>query len=157
MTTAQTVTTLEELKGMVGQELGIGQWFEVTQERVNQFADVTGDHQFIHVDPERAKNTPYCGTIAHGYLTLSLSLMLQRERDGIQIQLPMKMAVNYGLNRVRFPNAVKVGKRIRSRTKLLNVEEVSPGVVQLTQEVTIEVEGESKPAMVAESLGRFYM
>jgi acyl dehydratase len=155
MTTTSTVTTLDQLKGLVGQELGVGQWFEVTQEQVNQFADVTGDHQFIHVDPERAKGTPYGGTIAHGYLTLSL--MLQRERDGVQIQLPMKMAVNYGLNRVRFPNAVKVGKRIRSRTKVVGVEEVSPGVVQLTQEVTSEVEGESKPAMVAESLGRFYL
>jgi acyl dehydratase len=154
---ARTVTTVEELKQLVGQEIGIGQWVDVTQERVNQFADVTGDHQYIHVDPERAAKTMFGGTIAHGYLTLSLLPTLGRDRQGIKIDLGGKMGVNYGLNRVRFPGPVKVGKRIRVRTKLLKVEEIAPNCVQITQEQTIEVEGEPRPGCVAETIGRTYL
>jgi acyl dehydratase len=143
------VTTFEQLRQLVGQELGVGQWHEVTQEQVKAFADVTGDHQFIHVDPERAKQTPFKGTIAHGYLTLSLLPFLTRSRDGVQVKLGGRMTVNYGLNRVRFPTPVPVGSRIRARSVLLAVEEIESAG-------TVEVEGSPKPALVAETLGRVY-
>jgi acyl dehydratase len=157
MTPTRTVETIEELKSLVGQELGVGPWLEVTQERVNAFADVTGDHQFIHVDPERAAKTPFGGTIAHGFLTLSLLPMLGRDRDGVRVDLHPKMMINYGLNKVRFISPVRVGKRIRMRTKLLSVDEVSPNVYQTIYQQTVEIEGEERPAMVAESIGRAYL
>jgi acyl dehydratase len=137
---------------------------QITQEQVNAFADLTGDHQYIHVDSERASKTMYGGTIAHGYLTLALLPLLGRERGGVRLNLGGRMAVNYGLNRVRFPNAVRVGKRIRLRTRLLNVEALNPGkgpdgkpeAVQLTYQQTVEVEGAERPGMVAETLIRIY-
>jgi len=150
------VTTVDELKQLVGQELGVGDWFEITQERVNQFADATGDHQYIHVDPERAAQTFFGGTIAHGYLTLSLLPVLSSTRTGVQIHLGGKMGVNYGVNRVRFPAPVRVGKRIRVRSKLLAVEEIDNRAVQITNQQTVEIEGEEKPACVAETVGRTY-
>jgi len=152
----RVVHTVEELKQLVGQELGVGPWLEITQERVNAFADATGDHQYIHVDPERASKTFFGGTIAHGYLTLSLIPFLGRDRDGVKIELGGRMGVNYGLNRVRFPGPVRVGKRIRMRSKLLAVEEIGDRAVQTTMEQTIEVEGEDRPGCVAETLGRTY-
>jgi acyl dehydratase len=152
----RVVTTIDELKGLVGQELGVSDWLEITQERVNEFADATGDHQYIHVDPERAKQTFFGGTVAHGYLTLSLLPMLGGTRKGIKINLGGKMGVNYGVNRVRFPAPVRVGKRIRVRTKLLAVEEIGDNAVQMTNLNTIEIEGEEKPACVAETVGRTY-
>jgi acyl dehydratase len=152
----RTVTTIEELKELVGQEVGVGDWFEVTQERVNLFADATGDHQYIHVDPERASQTFFGGTIAHGYLTLSLLPELGKTRTGVKVDLGGKMAVNYGLNRVRFPAPVRVGKRIRVRSKLLEVREIGDQAVQSTYEQTIEIQGEDKPACVAETIGRVY-
>jgi acyl dehydratase len=153
----RTISTLDDLKAFIGQELGVGDWVEITQDRVNAFADVTGDHQYIHVDPERAKQTPFGTTIAHGFLTLSLLPSLRQNWQGAKVDLKPKMAINYGLNRVRFISPVKVGKRIRLRSRLLNVEEVSPNVYQLTYQQTIEIEGEERPAMVAESLGRQYL
>jgi acyl dehydratase len=153
----RTVESVEELKELVGQELGVGPWVEITQERVDAFADVTGDHQYIHVDPERATKTPFGGTIAHGFLTLSLLPLLQRDREGIRVDLHPKMGVNYGLNKVRFISPVRVGKRIRARTKLLGVEEVAPSVYQMTYQHTVEIEGEERPAMVAETIGRAYL
>lgn len=152
----RVVKTVAELKELVGQELGVGDWFEITQERVNQFADATGDHQYIHVDPERAKQTFFGGTIAHGYLTLSLLPYLGSTRKGIKINLGGKMGVNYGVNRVRFPAPVRVGKRVRVRTKLLSVEEIGDQAVQMVNLQTIEIEGEDKPACVAETVGRTY-
>jgi acyl dehydratase len=157
MAGARTVETVEDLKGLVGQELGVGPWLLVTQERVNAFADVTGDHQYIHVDPARAAATPFGGTIAHGFLTLSLLPLLGRERDGVRIDLKAKMGVNYGLNRVRFVAPVRIGKRIRLRTVLAALDEVEPKVYQMTYRHTIEIEGEAKPAMVAEAIGRQYL
>lgn len=154
---ATTVETIAELQALVGQELGVGPWLEVTQERVNAFADATGDHQFIHVDPERAAQTPFGGTIAHGFLTLSLLPLLGRDREGVRVDLHPKMVVNYGLNRVRFVSPVKVGARIRLRTTLLAVDEVGPQIYQLTQNQTVEIEGGERPAMVAESLTRVYL
>jgi len=157
MAATRTVETIEALRGLVGQELGVGQWLPITQERVNAFADVTGDHQYIHVDPARAAATPFGTTIAHGFLTLSLLPLLGREREGIRIDLHPKMGVNYGLNRVRFVAPVRVGKRIRLRTTLVSLEEVEPKVYQLTYRHTVEIEGEERPAMVAESIGRQYL
>jgi acyl dehydratase len=129
----------------------------VTQERVNAFADLSGDHQFIHVDTERAAETPFGGTIAHGFLTLSSLPLLSRDRTGVKLDLKPKMGLNYGLNRVRFPAPVRVGKRIRLRTTLVSVDEVSPNVYQTVYRQMVEIEGEPKPAMVAETVGRTYL
>jgi acyl dehydratase len=152
----RVVRTVDELKALIGEELGVSDWVEITQERVNAFADATGDHQYIHVDPERAKQTFFGGTIAHGYLTLSMLPYLGSQRNGVRIELGGKMGVNYGLNKVRFPAPVPVGKRIRSRHKLLAVEEIGDTAIQTTSQVTVEVEGQDKPACVAETLGRTY-
>jgi len=152
----KVVRSVAELKELIGQELGVSEWVEIDQERVNAFADATGDHQYIHVDPERAKQTFFGGTVAHGYLTLSLIPYLSGMRDGVKIELGGRMGVNYGLNKVRFPAPVPVGSRIRSRHKLIAVEEIGDKAVQMTNEVTIEVEGQEKPACVAETLGRTY-
>jgi acyl dehydratase len=151
-----SVTTIEALKEIVGREIGVSDWLEVTQDRVNLFADATGDHQYIHVDPKRASETFFGGTVAHGYLTLSLIPELNKTRAGVQIDLGGKMAVNYGLNKVRFPNPVRVGKRIRLRTTLTDVQEIGEEAVQMAYQQTVEVEGEEKPACVAETLGRIY-
>lgn len=157
-TSEKTVTTIDELKAMVGQEMGVSAWLEMTQERVNAFADVTGDHQWIHVDVERATASPLGGPIAHGYLTLSLLPALRQQGwQGVRTDLNVRMAINYGMNRVRFISPVPVGKRIRLRSKLLSVEEVQPNVYQMIHENTIEIEGQEKPAMVAESIGRTYL
>jgi len=153
----RVVTSVAELKELIGQEIGVSEWLEITQERVNEFADATGDQQYIHVDPERAKTTFFGGTVAHGYLTLSLIPYLGGKRaSGVKISLGGRMGVNYGLNRVRFISPVRVGKRIRMRSKLMNVEEIGDRAVQMTSEQTIEVEGEEKPACIAETLGRTY-
>ncbi len=151
-----TVTTVEALKELVGREIGVSDWLEMTQERVNLFADATGDHQYIHIDPERAAETFFGGAIAHGYLTLSLIPELNKTRSGVQIDLGGKMSVNYGLNKVRFPTPVRVGRNIRVRTTLVDVQEIGEQAVQMTQQQTVEVEGEEKPACVAETLSRVY-
>ncbi|HET7036412.1 MAG TPA: MaoC family dehydratase [Thermomicrobiaceae bacterium] len=158
--TGQVITTVDELRQWVGKETGVSDWLEITQERVNLFADATGDHQYIHVDPERARQTFFGCTIAHGYLTLSLIPYLGSLKvAGPRINLGGRMGVNYGLNRVRFPAPVPVGSRIRMHTRLLKVEEIEGGAgraVQTTNEQTIEVEGQERPACVAETLGRTY-
>ncbi|GGV59837.1 MaoC family dehydratase [Streptomyces massasporeus] len=147
-----TVNGLDELKKLAGSDLGTSDWIEVTQERIDTFADATGDHQWIHVDPERAKEGPFGAPIAHGYLTLSLFIPLFTELLDVQ---GVTTKVNYGLNKVRFPSPVKVGSRIRLTAKLAEVEEV-PGGVQITVEGAIEIEGATKPAAVLQSLSRFY-
>ncbi len=153
----QEVTSVAQLKELIGREIGVSDWLEITQERVNLFADATGDHQYIHVDPERAKTTFFGGTVAHGYLTLSLIPHLGGMRaSGVKISLGGKMGVNYGLNKVRFVSPVRVGKRIRMRSTLLAVEEIGDRAVQMTSQQTIEVEGEEKPACIAETVGRTY-
>jgi acyl dehydratase len=144
---------LERLRSMAGREVGVSDWMEITQERVNAFADATDDHQYIHVDPERAKLTPFGGTIAHGFLTLSLLIPLVATIP-MDVGSPM-MGVNYGLDRVRFPTPVPVGSRIRARLALDEVSEVAGGL-QLKRTVTVEVEGSEKPAMVAQTLVRLY-
>lgn len=148
---------LAELQSKVGSELHVGDWLTVTQERINQFAEATGDHQWIHVDPERAAaESPYQTTIAHGYLTLSMLPYLREANNPDKPRFSgVRMGVNYGLNRVRFPHPVKVGARIRTRTTLLAFEEVRGGV-QIVRQVTVEIEGESKPGCVAETVSRYY-
>lgn len=147
------VVAKEDMLAQKGRDLGVSEWLEIDQDRVNAFADVTEDHQFIHVDPEAAAQTPFGGTIAHGFLTLSL---LPRLTAGMTI-LPdgMVMGINYGLNRVRFLAPVKVGKRIRARATVADVQEKGPGQFLVTTDVTVEIEGEDKPALVAEWLGLF--
>ena len=135
---------------MVGRDLGASEWFLVDQARVNSFADVTLDHQFVHVDLERAKATPFGGTIAHGFLTLSLLVHLCL--PFIPVLAKRKLVVNYGFEKVRFSAPVKVGKRIRAVSKLGEVSERKPGNVLLRLDVTVEIENESKPALVAEWL-----
>jgi acyl dehydratase len=147
-----TVNGLDELKTLAGSDLGTSEWIEVTQERIDTFADATGDHQWIHVDPERAKDGPFGAPIAHGYLTLSLFIPLFTGLLDVQ---GVTTKVNYGLNKVRFPSPVKAGSRIRLAGRLAEVEEV-PGGVQITVDGTIEIEGAPKPAAVLQSLSRFY-
>jgi acyl dehydratase len=143
---------LDGLRKLAGTDLGPSDWLEITQERVNAFADATGDHQWIHVDPERARGGPFGGTIAHGYLTLALIIPLWTQLLRIE---DVAMAVNYGLNRVRFPAPVPVGSQIRLHARVAAVEEVPDGV-QLTVEFTMELRGSGKPAVVAEALYRYY-
>ncbi|MFE0251025.1 MaoC family dehydratase [Streptomyces sp. NPDC059010] len=147
-----TVNGLDELKKLAGGDLGASEWIEVTQERIDTFADATGDHQWIHVDPEKAAEGPFGAPIAHGYLTLSLFIPLFTELLDVQ---GVTTKVNYGLNKVRFPSPVKVGSRIRLVGKLAEVEDV-PGGVQITVDGTIEIDGGAKPAAVLQSLSRFY-
>jgi acyl dehydratase len=146
--------SVDEMKASVGKEIGVTDWFQVDQKRINSFADCTEDHQFIHVNEDLAKKGPFGTTIAHGYLTLSLLSFF----GGQNALLPqgLKMAVNYGLNKVRFINPVKVNKRIRNRAVLKNVEDKGGGRVLVITENTVEIEGEDKPAMVAESLAMFF-
>lgn len=142
-----------DIKSLIGQDLGASEWHSVTQKDINGFADVTHDHQWIHIDAERAKKeSPYKTTIAHGYYTLSLIPHLMAQVWRVK---GVKMGVNYGLNKLRFPSPVPVGSRVRAKGKLLNVEDVKGGA-QVTVEVTIEVEGGEKPAAVAETLSRYY-
>ena len=141
-------STFEEIEAAAGEEIGTTDWVEIDQERVNQFADATGDHQWIHVDEARAKEGPFGGTIAHGYLTLSLvpwlgSQVFTLDTPGAKL--------NYGVNKVRFPNPVKVGSRIRAKVAVGDVADVKAGR-QLTMRYTVEIEGEDKPACVAESV-----
>ena len=144
---------LERLQAQVGQEVGVSNWWEVTQERIDAFADATDDHQFIHVDPDLATQTPFGGTIAHGFLTLSMSVPMATEVQ-LDVGSPL-MGINYGLDKVRFPAPVPVNSRIRIRVTLDEVSEV-PGGLHLKQTMVTEIEGEEKPAMVAERLSRLY-
>ncbi|WP_030411563.1 MaoC family dehydratase [Streptomyces sp. NRRL S-1448] len=147
-----TVHGIDELKKLAGSDLGKSEWIAVTQERIQTFADATGDHQWIHVDPEKAAAGPFGAPIAHGYLTLSLFIPLFTELLDVQ---GVTTKVNYGLNKVRFPAPVKAGSRIRLAGRLAEVEDVAGGV-QITVDGTIEIEGGTKPAAVLQSLSRFY-
>ncbi|HEX6683878.1 MAG TPA: MaoC family dehydratase [Candidatus Limnocylindrales bacterium] len=144
---------IDELRSLAGKDLGAGGWLEVTQDRVNTFADATGDHQWIHVDVERARTGPFQGTIAHGYLTLALLIPMWTEI--LQIE-GVRMSINYGLNRVRFPSPVPVGAKVRLHARVASVEDVSGSGVQLTAEFTVERQGGEKPAAVAEAVYRYY-
>lgn len=149
----KTSITARDLPSLVGRELEPSDWFEITQAQVNQFADATHDHQFIHVKPLRAKLTPFRGTIAHGFLVLSMISHLAQQKavrpDGL------KMALNYGSDKVRFLTPVRVGKRIRACQKILDVTEKKPGNWLVKTEITIEIEDEDKPALIAEMLAMY--
>jgi acyl dehydratase len=147
-----TLNGIDEIKANVGNELGVSDWYEVTQEEINQFADVTGDHQWIHVDVERAKETPFGGTIAHGYYVLSLAPRFSYEMYTFE---GVTFALNYGLNRVRFISPMPVGNKVRMRAKLGSCDDV-PGGAQIMTELTFEREGGEKPVCVAETLVRVY-
>ena len=144
--------SIDELRAAVGTEAGVSDWVTIDQERVNRFADATGDHQWIHVDPERAAKGPFGKTIAHGFMTLALLPRLQHQMYTVN---GIKLAVNYGLNKVRFPAPVPVGSRVRAKSSLVDVEDLGDGAVQATVSTTVEVEGSNKPACVAESVVRY--
>jgi acyl dehydratase len=151
----RTINGIEELKRLAGQEVAVSDWFEVTQQRINDFADVTGDHQWIHVNVERARtDSPFHNTIAHGFLTLSL--MSQFAAQSVRVEGDFKMGINYGLNKVRFPSPVPSGSRIRAHFTLQSVEDVAGGF-QVTWAVTVEMDGATKPCLAAEWLVRYYL
>jgi acyl dehydratase len=149
-----TISGIDELRAKVGEELGLSEWHQVTQDDINAFADATGDHQWIHVDPERAKREmPGGKTIAHGFLTLSLIPMLSHQISHIN---NVKRGINYGCNKVRFTSMVPAGSRVRGRIKLIAADPMDGGGVRLTNQVTIEIEGQERPACVAETMSIVY-
>ncbi len=150
------IVTIDEMKAMTGQPIGTSEWLTVSQEMIDKFADATGDHQFIHIDVEKAKLTPFGGTIAHGFLSLSLMPVLTQMTDMPRLD-GIKMGVNYGGNKVRFLAPVRSGKRVRGHFKLLEIEEKRPGQFQQTIEYTLEIEGEDKPALIAEWISQFFI
>lgn len=141
-----------ELIQAIGSDLGTTEWLTITQERINTFADATDDHQWIHVDPIRAKDGPFGACIAHGYLTLALAARFMPEL----IEVRMRMGVNYGTDKLRFPAPVKVGQRIRGRGELMAVEPTKDGAVQSTLRLTVEIEGAAKPACIVDTISRYY-
>jgi acyl dehydratase len=148
------VASIEIIKGKVGQELGTSDWIEVTQDRIQAFADATEDQQFIHNDPALAAQTPFGGTIAHGFL--SLSLLSRLAADVMLVPDTTRMGVNYGFEKVRFLSPVRSGKRVRGRFTLTAFEEKRPGQYQFTHDVTVEIEGEDKPALIATWIGQVF-
>ena len=147
--------SLDEIRGRVGQEVGVSDWLVVDQGRITAFADATEDPQFIHIDPEAAAQTPFGGTVAHGFL--SLSLLSRMGADAMLLPEGLRMAVNYGLDRVRFIAPVRSGKRLRGRFVLDSVEEKAPGQILMRHSVTVEIEGEEKPALTTEWLGLMFV
>lgn len=148
-----TFHSADDILAAVGRKLGPGEWTPITQARIDKFADATDDHQWIHVDPVRAKTGPFGATIAHGYLTLSLMAMFLPQL----VSIPgLKMGVNYGTDKVRFPSAVRAGARIRPSGEVVAAERTKDGGVQAVIRVTVEIEGESKPACVADTISRYY-
>lgn len=147
--------TIQEYAALTGDER-VSDWVEVTQDMIDKFADATGDHQFIHVDPAKAAMTPFGGTIAHGFLTLSLMPLLSQKTEQPKID-GVKMGVNYGGNKVRFLTPVRSGSRVRGRFKLLELVEKRPGQWQQTNEFTVEIEGQEKPAMIAEWMSQIFV
>src|SRR5689334_19536016 len=146
-----TFNGIDEVKAAAGRHLGYSDWLEITQDRIDQFAEATGDDQWIHVDPERAKDGPFGATIAHGYLTLALSNYFLPQILAVE---GVSMGVNYGVNKVRFPSPVPVGSKVRAGAELAAVEDVKGGI-QTTTIITVEIEGQDKPACVIESLSRY--
>jgi acyl dehydratase len=149
------VASLDEIRGKLGSEIGVSPWIEINQQAIDSFAEVTGDHQFIHVDPEAAARTPFGGTIAHGFLTLSL--LSQMAAHAMLAPEDRKMAVNYGFDRVRFLSPVRSGGRVRGRFTLAAMNEKRPGQWQFVHQVTVEIEGEDKPALTADWIGLIFL
>ncbi len=150
------VVTQDELKALVGSNIGTSDWLTVDQAMIDKFAEATGDHQFIHVDVEKAKLTPFGGTIAHGFLSLSIMPVLTAMTDMPRLD-GIKMGVNYGGNKTRFLSPVRSGKRVRGHFKLLEIDEKRPSQWQQTVEYTLEIEGEDKPALIAEWISQFFI
>ena len=146
----------QDIQARVGENIGTSEWVEMSQERINKFAEATGDHQFIHIDPAKAALTPFGGTIAHGFLTLSMIPYLSANSDLPKVD-GVKMGVNYGGNKTRFISPVRSGKRIRGHWKLVELVEKRPGQWQQTHEITIEIEGEDKPALITEWIMQFFV
>ena len=142
-----------ELKGAIGKELGTSDWLEISQQRIDQFAEATGDHQWIHVDPERAKAGPFGATIAHGYLTMSLASYFLPQIVTVK---GISMGINYGVDRMRFPSPVPVGSKLRAKGELVEAEDTKDGAIQAKVRVTIEIEGQDRPACVVDTLSRYY-
>ena len=149
------LASLDEIRGKIGQEVGVSDWLLVDQERIDRFAEVTEDHQFIHVDPAAAAQTPFGTTIAHGFL--SLSLLSRMAADAMLVPEGAKMGVNYGFERVRFLAPVKSGKRVRGRFTLTSLEEKRPGQWQFVHNVSVEIEDEPKPALTADWIGLVFV
>ncbi|HMG45931.1 MAG TPA: MaoC family dehydratase [Allosphingosinicella sp.] len=149
------VASIEEIRGKVGSEVGVSDWILIDQPRIDAFAEVTDDHQFIHVDPAAAAVTPFGGTVAHGFLTLSL--LSRMAADAMLRPANIKMGVNYGFEKVRFLAPVRSGKRVRGRFRLASIEEKRPGQYQFVHDVTVEIEGEDKPALIAEWIGLIFI
>lgn len=149
------IATLDDIRARVGEEIGVSDWIEVSQLRIDEFADATEDHQFIHIDPEAAAKTPFGGTIAHGFLTLSL--LSRMAYDAMLVPEGLKMGVNYGFDRVRFLAPVRSGKRVRGRFTLKEATEKEPGRLLTRHEVSVEIEGEEKPALTAEWIGLLFV
>ena len=148
------IASIDEISGRVGSEIGVSDWIAIDQAAIDAFAHVTGDHQFIHVDPEAAKQTPFGGTVAHGFLTLSL---LSQMAAGVMMIPPtLKMAVNYGFEKVRFIAPVRSGKRVRGRFTLVSLEEKRPGQYRFLHHVAVEIEDEEKPALTADWIGLIF-
>jgi len=143
--------SVDSIMSAIGEEVGVSDWFEITQENVNKFADVTKDHQFIHIDEVRAADTPFGGTIAHGFYTMSMLSHFAENGCGVWIE-GAQMSINYGFNKLRFIQPVRVGTKIRGRSVLLGAQEKKPGQFLFTQEVTVDIEDVDKPALVAEWL-----
>jgi acyl dehydratase len=149
------IASIEDIQSRVGSEVGVSDWILIDQARIDAFADVTEDPQFIHIDPDAAAKTPFGGTIAHGFLTLSL--LSRMAADAMLRPEGVKMGVNYGFERVRFIAPVRSGKRVRGRLRLVRFEEKKPGQWQFAHEVTVEIEGEEKPALVTEWIGLIFV
>jgi acyl dehydratase len=149
------IASIEDIALKVGREVGVSDWILIDQERIDRFAEVTEDRQFIHVDPEAAARTPFGGTVAHGFLTLSL--LSRMAADAMPIPENVKMGVNYGFEKVRFMAPVRSGKRVRGRFRLERLDEKRPGQWQFTHQVTVEIEGEDKPALIADWIGLIFI
>jgi acyl dehydratase len=149
------IASIEEIALKVGRDVGVSDWILIDQERIDRFAEVTEDRQFIHVDPEAAARTPFGGTVAHGFLTLSL--LSRMAADAMPIPENVKMGVNYGFEKVRFLAPVRSGKRVRGRFRLERLDEKRPGQWQFTHQVTVEIEGEDKPALIADWIGLIFI
>lgn len=147
----------EQLHALIGTEMGASDWFQIDQARIDNFADATLDHQFIHVNPEQARHTPFGGTIAHGFLTLSLLPYLQTTMPELVVPAGLKMGMNYGFDKIRFLAPVKTGSRVRAVAKLKDAVEKNPGQFLLTSEYTVEIEGQPKPALIAEWMVMYFV
>lgn len=151
-----TGITIAQLQSRIGQEIGVSDWVLVDQAMIDRFADATGDHQAIHVDPERARQTPFGSTIAHGFLLLSLMPLFQEKTVGIMPD-GIRLGLNYGANRLRFTAPVRAGSRVRGRFRLIGLEEKRPGQFQQTNEFIVEIEGEEQPALISEWIVQYFM